>query len=68
MSDKFTYLFLNYCFWLCCDRGEPTVAESSVCAWCCCSAEELLQLLLHVHLRHHLLLLSLPSAVHDGAP
>lgn len=33
-----------------------------------CSAEELLQLLFYVHLRHHLVLLSFSSAVHHGAP
>lgn len=33
-----------------------------------CSAEELVQLLLHVHLRHHLLLLPFSSAVHRDAP
>lgn len=33
-----------------------------------CSAEELLQLLFHAHLRHHLLLLSFSSAVHHRAP
>lgn len=33
-----------------------------------CSAEELLQLLLHVDLRHHLLLLPFCSALRRGAP
>lgn len=79
MSDKCSpiNLYTNLFFeggrgGLCC---EPTVAELSV-FFCFfyfvlaifASAEELIQLLLHVHLRHHLVLLPLGPAVrHDAS-